>query len=174
MIFFGANDSIIDADGHFPISIENYKLNLEEIIQHPATRAQNPRILLVTPPPVNEYAQIEVDSEKGHSHLRRSAGTTRKYAEACLQVAKSTTGVVGVDIWSALMKEAGWDGDGDRLPGSMQILPNKTLQKLMYDGMLSFPFFPPDIQATMSLSLSLYSFVFFCMFVCVYLGIFGA
>jgi isoamyl acetate esterase len=135
LIFFGANDSIINPDGHHPITIEEYKANLETIISHPTTKAQNPRILLLAPPPVNEYERIEVDKEKGHHHLRRSAGTTKKYAEACLQVAKSN-GVVGVDIWSAFMKEAGWDGEAE-LPGSMDAPPNKILERLMYDGTLS-------------------------------------
>jgi hypothetical protein len=133
MIFFGANDSVSDAPSQRRVSIEEYKANLIEIVTHPATRLQNPRTMLVTPPPINEYQRVVEDRKKGYHHIRRTARTTKKYAEACLGIAKGL-GVVGVDIWSAFMREAGWE-EGQPLAGSMETPQNPVLERLMYDGM---------------------------------------
>lgn len=74
--------------------------------------------------------------QKGFPFLRRRAENTRKYAEACLDVA-SKMNLVGVDIWSTFMRKAGWE-EGHVLEGSLKTQRNEVLQRLLYDGRLSF------------------------------------
>ncbi|KAH8703772.1 GDSL Lipase/Acylhydrolase family protein [Talaromyces proteolyticus] len=133
LLFFGANDSVIDRTSRHHVSVDEYKANLEYIITHPSTRQQNPNIIVVTPPPICEHQQKQLDIQKGFPFLRRRAENTKKYAEACLDVA-SRMNVVGVDIWSAFMREAGWE-QGRALKGSLEVQKNEVLQSLLYDGL---------------------------------------
>jgi hypothetical protein len=135
LLFFGANDSIIDQTSRQHVSIDEYKANIEHIVNHPVTRLQNPNIILVTPPPICEYQQKQLDIQKGFPFLRRRAENTRKYAEACLDVARRMN-LVGVDIWSTFMREAGWE-EGRILEGSLETQRNEVLQRLLYDGRFS-------------------------------------
>jgi hypothetical protein len=70
----------------------------------------------------------------GYNGLRRTAETTRKYAEAVKGVAKEK-GVQACDVWSAMMREAGWDEDrAAPLPGSEAADENAVLRAFFSDG----------------------------------------
>lgn len=65
MLLFGANDACLpgsESGQHIPL--ETYKGNLRRIIQHPAVQIHQPHLILVTPPPVNEYALVRQISER--------------------------------------------------------------------------------------------------------------
>jgi lysophospholipase L1-like esterase len=111
-----------------------YKENLIRIIQHPATVAQSPHILIVTPPPINEYQLQEFDESKGNAHPTRTAKHTKQYAEAVREVG-SSLGVPVVDVWSAFMAAVGWK-EGEPLPGSRDLPNSDQFQRLFTDGLL--------------------------------------
>ncbi|KAK9602658.1 hypothetical protein V6Z96_004229 [Aspergillus fumigatus] len=135
-IFFGANDAAVP--GHYQhVPVETYKENLKKIIQHPATVAQNPRILILTPPPVNEYQLEEFDIAKNTPHPSRTVKQTKLYAEAAREVAASL-GVAVVDLWTTFMTAAGWK-EGEPLIGSRDAPNNEKLQSFFTDG--SIPLF---------------------------------
>lgn len=114
------------------VPVEQYKANLQTIIQHPATIAQNPRIILITPPPINEYQLEDFDAEKNTPHPSRTASTAKKYALAAQEVG-ATLNVPVVDIWSAFMKTTGWQ-EGQPLIGSRNAPSNETFAGLFTDG----------------------------------------
>ncbi|EAS35447.3 GDSL Lipase/Acylhydrolase [Coccidioides immitis RS] len=131
-IFFGANDAVLPPyDQHVPL--EKYQQCLRGIITHKAVNAQKTKLLLLTPPPVNEYQLESYGRESGYSTLTRKAQVTKLYADACREVGKSLDTPV-VDIWSAFMKEAGWT-EGEPLAGSKDAPPNKKLAELLCDGL---------------------------------------
>jgi lysophospholipase L1-like esterase len=113
--------------------VETYKENLKKIIQHPATVAQNPRILILTPPPVNEYQLEEFDIAKDTPHPSRTVKQTKLYSEAAREVAASL-GIAVVDLWTAFMTAAGWK-DGEPLIGSRDAPNNEKLQSFFTDGL---------------------------------------
>ena len=127
-IFFGANDSVLN-QYYQHVPLDDYKENLKAIVRHPLTRIQRPRILILTPPPVSEYMLEAVDAMRGS----RTASNTKRYADACREVANSLN-IPVVDIWSAFMGVAGWK-DGQPLPGSKGIPRNIVLENLLSDGM---------------------------------------
>ena len=87
------------------------------------------KIILVTPPPVDEY-QLEADG----APRRRTAEGTKGYADACLDVAVELDAVV-VDLWGIMMKKAGWDGkEGEVLVGSKKRERSGVLGELLKDG----------------------------------------
>lgn len=132
-VFFGANDACVPGhDQHVPI--DKYKENLKTIIQHPATLAQNPRIILISPPPVNEYQLEAFDAAKDTPHPSRTASFTKLYAAAALEVAASLN-VPVVDLWSAFMQPTGWQ-EGQPLIGSRDAPNNETFAGLFTDGTL--------------------------------------
>ena len=96
--------------------------------------AQKPRLILLTPPPVNEY-QLEVaELFRGYKDRLRTAEHTKEYADACRQVG-AEVGVVVLDVWSIFMAKAGWK-EGEPLIGSKKLARNEVLEKLLVDGEL--------------------------------------
>ncbi|KAJ5824600.1 Esterase SGNH hydrolase-type subgroup [Penicillium robsamsonii] len=131
-IFFGANDACVPAhEQHVPL--DQYKENLKTIIQHPATRAQNPRLILISPPPVNEYQVEKFDAEKGCPFPSRTASYTKSYAAAACEVG-SALNIPVVDLWTAFMKTTGWK-EGEPLIGSRDAPDNEKLSSLLTDGL---------------------------------------
>lgn len=137
VIFFGANDSCLKgAAGSQHVPLERYKQNLRNIIRHPVLQEHNPRIILVAPPPVNEYTAEENDRGKGYIYPRRKAEHTKLYADAAKDVAKELN-VTSLDLWTAFMRHAGYDEKSGKLPGSKEIEQNAFLRMLLHDGELA-------------------------------------
>lgn len=135
-IFFGANDAcVLGHPQHVPI--EKYKENLKFLIQHPAVRAQNPRIVLITPPPINEYQLEDFDISKNNPHPTRTAALAKAYGEALKEVGASLN-VAVADIWTSFMSSVGWK-EGEPLIGSRDVPQNAEFAALFTDGMFSFP-----------------------------------
>ena len=119
-------------DQHVPLN--EYKKNLRDILEHSSVVAQKPRLILLTPPPVNEYQLEEADLVRGYKDPRRSAEHTKKYADACRQVG-AEVGVAVLDVWSIFMAKVGWK-EGETLIGSKKVARNEVLEKLLVDGEL--------------------------------------
>lgn len=139
-LFFGANDSAYDVCGASQqlVHIDRYRENLKSIVSHPAVSAHNPRIILVTPPPVDEHKRPEAIRADGTVDRGRDAETTAAYAriakEVGLELISAGHNVVVCDLWSAMMRRAGWPGQGV-LPGSLRAERNPVLGEMMYDGL---------------------------------------
>ena len=87
-IFFGANDAALENGNcrkqHVPVAI--YKSNLETIIKSLREAFLGCKIILISPPPVNEDVRDA-----------RANAQTSLYAEACVQLAAETkVGIVNV------------------------------------------------------------------------------
>lgn len=116
------------------VPLDQYTKNLKAILKHPSVVAQKPRLILLTPPPVNEYQLEEANLVWDNKDPRRSAEHTKKYADACRQVG-AEVGVVVLDVWSIFMAKAGWK-EGEPLKGSKKVARNEILEKLLSDGEL--------------------------------------
>ncbi|KAF2270011.1 SGNH hydrolase, partial [Lojkania enalia] len=133
VVFFGANDASVPwGDNKQHIPLDEYKDNLKNIITHPQVAAHNARIILVTPPPVNEHRFDPVN---------RLASDTKKYAEAACEVGQEL-GVSVVNLWKAFMERTGWEADkwkaDEPIPGSLKLAENDALLELMWDAGLHF------------------------------------
>ena len=115
--------------------LNDYKQNLKDILTHGSVAIQEPRIILITPPPVNEYLLEKPSTENPVPERTRTAEHTKKYADACREVGEEV-GVVVLDLWSIFMAEAGWK-DGEPLIGSKTVEPNEVLEQLLRDGIRS-------------------------------------
>lgn len=103
------------------------------IINHPSVKRQKPRIILVTPPPINEHLCVENDKAKGYSDPRRTADHTRLYADAAKEVARNES-VALLDLYGIFIENAGGVRDDHALPGSLQTEPNPFIRMLLHDG----------------------------------------
>ncbi|KAH8102863.1 SGNH hydrolase-type esterase domain-containing protein [Cristinia sonorae] len=110
-IWLGANDAAIPSNvQHVPLS--EYASNLTQLIRtvtdpSSAHHSTGTGVIVITPPPVNTvqwraYKASKVPSEE----LDRLFETTREYAEKAREVAGGE-GVVVVDVWTRIWKEAG-------------------------------------------------------------------
>jgi hypothetical protein len=121
------------------VPLQIYKQNLKALITHPAVVAHHPKIVLVTPPPIDETRQEEFDAIRGYPLCRR-ARITAEYAEAARQAGAEIGGdLVVLDLWSAVMAEAirrtpNPNPNGPIL-GTKQLGSNKALTNLMPDGL---------------------------------------
>ncbi|KAF1344542.1 isoamyl acetate-hydrolyzing esterase [Delphinella strobiligena] len=134
-IFFGANDACLPNTPGFAqnVPLQQFKDNVVKLATHELVAAHNPTIILVTPPPVDEHLCLQKDRTVGINVIRRTAENTARYAEAVREVGK-TLGLPVLDLWTAFMKEAGWQ-QGDPLPGSSDVPQNEVLTRLMHDGL---------------------------------------
>ncbi|KAK6070617.1 gdsl lipase acylhydrolase family protein [Seiridium cupressi] len=138
-ILFGANDATSETasnDSYVPLG--RYTENLKAILSHPMIATQACRVLLITPPPIDEHQHEIKDANAGHPGLPRFLHLAKVYAAACLQVGESM-GVPVLDLWSCLMKRAGWRGDDAVLTGPKSEERNEVLGRLWSDGVYFAP-----------------------------------
>ena len=131
-IFFGANDSMLPGqEGSQFVALEKYKKNLDNLVGHKIIEEHNPHILLITPPPVIE------DQLEGAGRGSRTATNTKKYVDACKEVAENSRGRAEVlDLWKTIMDEIDWTENGGPLPGSKGHPVNHKLNDYFSDGEL--------------------------------------
>ena len=117
-----------------------YKQNLREIIQHPCVTTQQTRLILVTPPPIDEYSLEISDAAKGILGVRRTAEHTKLYADACKEVGQDlrVPELAILDLWSIFMDAAGYE-PGKPLPGSKKTVKSPILGQLLSDGRIRPP-----------------------------------
>jgi isoamyl acetate esterase len=121
------------------LPLRSTKRNIEALIKHESVTAHQPKIILATPPPIDETRQEEVDATKGLGLCRR-ASITAQYAEAVREVAAEIGGdVILLDLWSVLMVEAAKHTSIDDLIspiiGTKELGSNKALTDLLPDGL---------------------------------------
>ncbi|KAI1376678.1 SGNH hydrolase [Hypoxylon crocopeplum] len=107
LVLLGANDACIDIPTNTQgVPIDRYKENLIKIITHDHIKAHNPKILLVTPPPIDEIRITALDLGWGHPQATRQAAVSAAYSETARKVAAEIPGVVLIDLQKALMDKA--------------------------------------------------------------------
>ncbi|KAI8099006.1 SGNH hydrolase [Halteromyces radiatus] len=122
-IFFGANDAALPfSPQHVPL--DRYRTNLTtmiKMIKDSASPFYNPnmRLILITPPPVNE-SQWKKRCDENGDEMSRSAEITQKYASMVGQVGEEQQ-VVVINLWSRLMEKASED--------------EKNLSDFLFDGL---------------------------------------
>jgi len=115
------------------VPIDRFKQNIIDMVTHPLIKAQDPRIILITPPPVDGYGLEIAEALKGVTEVRRTPEHTKLYADAVREVG-TKLGLVVLDLWTAMMKKAGWE-DGQPLIGSKDLERSPLFEELMHDGL---------------------------------------
>ncbi|KAL2047086.1 hypothetical protein N7G274_001105 [Stereocaulon virgatum] len=136
-IFFGANDACLPGTTGQDVPLDDFKQNLRDIVRHKTVTAQEPRLIIITTPPINEYKLEEHYLATGFSDRSRTADNTKKYADACRDIGKELS-ITVLDIWSIMMAKAGWK-EGEPLVGSKQVERSKILDDLLVDGLHFLP-----------------------------------
>ncbi|KAJ9614395.1 hypothetical protein H2200_002531 [Cladophialophora chaetospira] len=124
-VFFGANDACVPGHPqHVPL--DTYIASLRGIINHPALKTHDTKVILITPPPVDEYQLGGGD---------RTAAHTAKYARAARELGEELH-LPTLDLWTTFMRKAGWtEGSSGALTGSKDAPRNEVLGKLLVDGL---------------------------------------
>ena len=140
VVFFGANDARLPDTGLPPqqhVPIAEYQDKLTRIVQHPCVRAHDGiRVVLVTPPPVDESMCMNRELGKPADTTReyqplREAHVTAEYASA-VRLLGAELGTPVLDIWSAMMSRASPNG---HLVGSRSTEPCEALRVFLDDGL---------------------------------------
>lgn len=127
--------------------LDQYRENLRRIVTHPHIAAhRDAKVLLVTPPPLDEIRTTELDTPRYGATLRRTARSAA-YSQAAREVAASVPGTVLVDLQRALLAVAeretpGWAGSGAGAGGgerpalgSLEAGQRGYLETLLPDGL---------------------------------------
>ncbi|KAL5816260.1 hypothetical protein ACOSQ3_024638 [Xanthoceras sorbifolium] len=112
-IFFGANDAALlgrnSERQHVPV--EEYSDNLRKIVQHLQACSPTMKILLITPPPVDEEGRMKyARSIYGKNAMKLPERTNEGagvYAKQCMELAKDM-GISSIDLWSKMQETEGW------------------------------------------------------------------
>lgn len=113
-IFFGANDAALPFS-HQHVPLDRYKSNLKTMVDMIKTSSSpyynpNLRLLLITPPPLNESQYLERCKENG-SPLDRTSDNTRQYAETVIEFGNEHS-IPVVNIWNVLTEKAKEHSEG--------------------------------------------------------------
>ncbi|KAI1148662.1 SGNH hydrolase-type esterase domain-containing protein [Nemania diffusa] len=140
LVLLGANDACLPIPTSSQgIPIDQYKENLIKIITHEHIKAHNPKILLITPPPLDEIQSFAVDIANGHTEPVRKAVVSAQYSEIVRLVAAEVPGVVLIDLHKALTEKAismtpDYDPSGPPL-GYPEGGKRGALEQLLPDGL---------------------------------------
>ncbi|XP_078428361.1 GDSL esterase/lipase At5g62930-like [Wolffia australiana] len=113
-IFFGANDAALlerhSERQHVPL--EEYKDNLRLIVQYLKNLSPSMRVVLITPPPVDEDGRMKFARSKYGAKVMELPERTNKvtglYAKECVSLA-SILRVPCIDLWSQMQLTDGWE-----------------------------------------------------------------
>ncbi|EDO03908.1 hypothetical protein SS1G_06389 [Sclerotinia sclerotiorum 1980 UF-70] len=136
LIFFGANDLNRGPSANQYVPLPQFIQNIRKLISHPLIQAHGPRIILVTPAPVDEATCRVTNGEWGYSDDPRRVRDTREYRDEVVRIGEEhELGIV--DLWTAFMGACGWkEGDDPaKMPGLEENGRDPNLTKLLYDGL---------------------------------------
>ncbi|KAL5575290.1 hypothetical protein UlMin_016989 [Ulmus minor] len=150
-VFFGANDACLpdrcSAFQHVPL--DEYKQNLNSIIAFLKKRWPTTRILLITPPPIDEEGRLQYPYVENTLNLpERTNEAAGAYAKACVSVAGECETPV-IDLWTKMQEFPDWKKDCLRdglhlTPSGNRIVFEEVLMKLRDEG-LSLEILPVDL-----------------------------
>lgn len=116
--------------------LDKFRENLIKILTHPSVGKHDARIILITPPPLDEYLRMKRDAEKGLAEPERSAEHTKLYVDTVRDEA-SKLGVALVDVWTLFQRKAGWK-EGEPLIGSKSREQSPVFAELLRDGQYTY------------------------------------
>ena len=97
-LFFGANDACLEGMPNYQhVPLELFRANLMEMIQIVWKTAPQADILLVTPPPLVDEMWRTRPTATPETAVNRTSESSRRYAEAVVQVSQAT-GVPVLDL----------------------------------------------------------------------------
>ena len=113
------------------VAPEKYRQNLISILTSPVIAAQSPKIILITPPPVEETTLLSLlqPNDSGTIRLAKDAAA---YAQIVRDIGAQYN-IPVLDVWTLFMEKAGWKV-GEALPGSKELGKNAVLAELLSDG----------------------------------------
>lgn len=109
-VFFGANDASLPdrCSGFQHVPFDEYKQNLLAIVAFLKKQWPSTRIILITPPPIDEDARLLHPFFDNPSGLpERTNEAAGRYAKQCLAVA-AECGVPAINIWEKMQQFPHW------------------------------------------------------------------
>ncbi|KAF4393067.1 hypothetical protein F8388_012576 [Cannabis sativa] len=141
-VFFGANDACLpDRSSAFQhVPLDEYKRNLHSIVLFLKKRWPTTRIILITPPPIDEEGRLRHPYvENLTNEPERTNEAAGAYAKACVSVA-GECGISVIDLWTKIHHFPHWKKsclrDGLHLtPSGNRIVFDEVVRKLMEEGL---------------------------------------
>ncbi|XP_052203721.1 GDSL esterase/lipase At5g45920 [Diospyros lotus] len=150
-VFFGANDACLpDRYGAFQhVPLDEYKRNLHSIVLFLKKQWPETKVILMTPPPIDEAARLLYPFVENPGGLpERTNQAAGAYAKTCFAVAEEC-GIPVVDLWTKMQQFPDWQKeylrDGLHLTqGGNRIVFEEVIKKMGEVG-LSLETLPVDL-----------------------------
>lgn len=106
-VWFGANDAVLPDNDLYSQHVpeDEYGSNLVAIVNRLRAAAPKAKIIMITPPAVDEAARL---AHSPNGKLERSNEATGRYAKICVEVAQ-TEGTFVIDMFTLLSTFQGTD-----------------------------------------------------------------
>ncbi|KAI4304401.1 hypothetical protein MLD38_039920 [Melastoma candidum] len=109
-VFFGANDACLSdrCAGFQHVPQDEYKQNLRSIVSILKRRWPETKVILITPPPIDEEARLRfpfIENPEGQPERTNEAAGV--YAKACMDVA-SECRLSCIDLWTKMQQIPDW------------------------------------------------------------------
>lgn len=113
-VFFGANDaSVLEENPKQHVPLDEYRKNLQKIVEILRQRVPSAQILVVTPPPVCQTKILALQKErfkdKATGRPERTNEMAGKYAAAAEETAKEL-GLPSLNLWRLMQDVNEWRG----------------------------------------------------------------
>eukprot|EP00512_Aurantiochytrium_limacinum_P013333 CAMPEP_0171582134 /NCGR_PEP_ID=MMETSP0961-20121227/10015_1 /TAXON_ID=87120 /ORGANISM="Aurantiochytrium limacinum, Strain ATCCMYA-1381" /LENGTH=868 /DNA_ID=CAMNT_0012139069 /DNA_START=9 /DNA_END=2615 /DNA_ORIENTATION=+ len=107
IIWIGANDAVLSTTGAKQfVPLDEYCENLKAMVQMIKDKERQVKILVLTPPPVDEGMRLEHQrkkyGDKATGQLERTNANTKNYARLCVETFAEVDNVIVVDLFSTL------------------------------------------------------------------------
>ncbi|KAL3820364.1 hypothetical protein ACJIZ3_006269 [Penstemon smallii] len=109
-VFFGANDACLPdrCSGFQHVPLEEYKHNLKAIVAFLKKQWPSTRIILITPPPIDEAGRLlHPYVENPSEQPERTNEAASKYSKECIAAAAECD-VSSIDLWTKMQQFPGW------------------------------------------------------------------
>ncbi|KAL0353006.1 UNVERIFIED_CONTAM: GDSL esterase/lipase [Sesamum angustifolium] len=150
-VFFGANDAAVPdrCSGFQHVPLDEYKQNLHDIVAFLKKQWPSTRIILITPPPIDEAARLQDPYINNLSGLpERTNESAGRYAKQCLAAA-AECGVPAIDLWTKMQQSPGWQKaylrDGLHLTGDGNKVVFEEVIGQLQRGGISLETLPADL-----------------------------
>lgn len=153
-VFFGANDAALperqSKKQHVPL--KEFKQNIENIVVRLQELSSSTRVILITPPPIDEEARLKyarlMYGDMAVTEPERTNETTGEYASACREVAAKLS-IPIIDTWLKMQQHSDWRSflsDGLHLSEKGNKFVFKELSSILTS---SSSWSPPLVQTNM-------------------------
>jgi len=140
-IFLGANDAVLSDIHPQYVPLNQYSENLKQMLKEIKTLHPNIRVILITPPPINERDWGN-HRKSQNREMDRKLSVTKKYRDTCIEIGKMEN-IPTLDTWTLFLGPEGSTNWSNIEESTATFLIdglhfNQKGNEILFEGIISF------------------------------------